>query len=335
MTHKPMVYLPPTDLSPVIGSRALAYIDAAWQAIDDMHACGAKRNFTQALEHLSQVFSQAAGAVAVLFSGNPDERPDLALLKRLIGSDAAFGRCDVNALDRLQYWQTHPEKRKDGQRPSADWRRMAAQAAILVKAVETYHFDRLRRIYGNDHLEIERKRRIRILQRVLLTAAAIVLILYPLYRGVRPVLHFETKGQFFWRQTANQPESEVRSLRFKVYADNRFHDYVIDTTAPVNLVALRFDPVVDPGARVWIDSIRLFEDGRAQPVTFNFDQGRGYWIAVRDIGPLQISDGCLVFDCTGKDPVLKKRHLTIERLNRIEVRMKVRVYKSYVQWLLS
>jgi hypothetical protein len=241
----------------------------------------------------------------------------------------------VNVLDRLQYWRTHPEKRKDGHRASADWRRTTAQAAILIKAVETYHFDRLRRIYGNDHLEAERKRRLRIMQWAALTAAALVLIIYPLYRYARPVLHFETKGQFFWRQTADQPESEVRSLRFKVYADNRFHDYVIDTTAPVNLVALRFDPVVDPGARVWIDSIRLFEDGDDQPLTFNFDQDRGYWTATRDIGPLQLDEGCLVFDCTGKDPVLKKRHLAIKRLNRIEVRMKVRVYKSYVQWLLS
>ncbi|GAB4131977.1 MAG: hypothetical protein Kow0040_12040 [Thermogutta sp.] len=66
-------------------------------------------------------------------------------------------------------------------------------------------------------------------------------------------------GQLFWA-TANSPQSEANSVRFKIVGDGRFHDYVLKVRESRRwrglITSLRLDPSTQSGVEFAIDEIR-------------------------------------------------------------------------------
>jgi len=174
-------------------------------------------------------------------------------------------------------------------------------------------------------------------KRMLITVSGILLfvivsILYPIYHHVKPVRIFRTHGQFYWTSLSNPIENEKNVLWFGITGDGEFHEYIIDIFQPVDVINLRFDPISEPKARVWIDYIELHcANGRLQ--LFQFDDKETHLHSYARVDSVRNENGLLYFLTTGKDPILRMTNLNIQELVRVKVRMKVLFEETFLRWV--
>jgi len=333
----------PEKLTDELKHSASKLMASAWEAYDKSRQYKAKREYKEAYQYIFNAIHYGIQSVCVLYSGCADANAEVGLLKHLIVSKhVCFKQCHQNFSDQYEYWKADENNNFIDKKTTRDFNDFLNETETVLKAIETYNFYVKKQVYSIKE-ESESLLSKKFIYISLGCVTLLFSLLYPIYKYIDPVMDYEADGQIFWRPDTNTPESEHNSTRFKVCGDGQFHDYSIDTVSSsarlngadaIDIVSLRFDPIREQGALIWIDYIELYVRNNPIPILYSFERNKEGWEAGKDIEILELRDGCLFFNTTGRDPYLRKTDLKI-KISGMKVRMKVVIYKSFFQWIFS
>ena len=312
------------------------HMAAAWNAFDDAVRSGDAKRFDEMSAQLSRALDHAVHSLCVLYSGVADIAAEPSILTRLIRErHICFRECAPDVPDAMRLFIEGEAAHVNGKGLTGEFLRHVRDVEIVLKSVESYNFQIRKEVYCTAaDLKLRMNK-----QKIAIAVAAICCLgfisLYPLYRHVKPIQHYVSKGQFFWVSPGGAGETEDMSLRFKVYGDGTFHDYVIDAVEPIDIAQLRFDPCDEQNVKLYIDTLEIATREDDSPVVYTFDGSTGNWRNQNHTAPLEVRDGCLVTHTTGIDPGIRNNGVNRKGVHQIRLRMKVVLYKTFFQWIFS
>lgn len=274
-------------------------------------------------------------ALCIMYSGSTQAQPELAILKHLVKErHLCFKNCQPEFFESYHKYKDKPAMIFHKKRVSKDFIKFINQTEKILKSVESYNFFLNKKVYytKEEHQSFNQKQK-----KVAFWCVGVVVLLcllFPVYKYLNPLQIYQAQGQIFWKASIDASESEANSLRFKVYGDGQFHDYSINALEPIDCFSIRLDPAGEKNVAIWIDYIEIYSKNLAQPLQYNFNVADG-WIASNHTTELLVSDGLLYFKTTGPDPVLRKNKIMVNQVLKIKIRMKVLLYKTYLQWIFS
>ena len=326
----------PEKYSEQLKNKSLNMMSKAWDAFDS--ACDGVESSSYDTLH-QDIFNSlhfANNALCIMYSGSANAQSEFAILKHLITErHLCFKNCHLEFFKSYNKFINNPSAIFNKKKLSKEFRKFIDQTENILKSVESYNFYLNKKVFytKEEHQALNRKQK-----KIAFWCAGVVLfllLLFPVYKYLDPIQIYQTQGQIFWKATLNDGESEANSLRFKVHGDDEFHDYVISAIEPINCSSIRFDPVTEKNVRIWIDYIEIFSNDLEKPLRYNFSDKTDGWVSSNNTTKLTIFNGSLFFKTTGADPVLRKNKIAVNQVYKIKIRMKVLLYKTYIQWIFS
>lgn len=327
----------PEKLTGELKKASFEHMAAAWNAFDDaMDAAEDKDRLDTLPELLAQAVDHALKSLCVLYSGNGDAAVKLEIVTHLIRErHECFRECDPLFLKNLNGFRENPSSHLQGKSVTKAFKRLLRETETVLKSVESYNFHLRKTVYYTKEAYARDNRRLKIAAGAAFFFFLVTAFLYLVYHNEKPIQEYVTKGQFFWLIHPEDQEAEEISLRFKVFGDGDFHDYTVEAVEPVSLVALRFDPCDEKNAQVWIDFMEIETRNGEKDRSFAFNQGTEKWYAKQDALPLKVRDGSLFIKTTGSDAAIRIDEIPLTDIVKIKLRMKVVLYKSFLQWIFS
>lgn len=285
---------------------------------------------------LQKAVDHGINSLCVLYSGtaNAEGKPEI-LVHLIREKHPCFRECDPTLLKKLNEFTENSSLHGKGGALSRSESTLARQVETLLKSVESYNFQVRKSIYYTQEAYHRDTRRWRFTAVFLSLSLLVIAFLYLVYRNEKPMQEYVTKGQFFWLTQPGHQETEEISLRFKVFADGDFHDYTVSAVEPISLVALRLDPCDEKRAQIWIDSLVIETRTPEKNRFFSFDENVEKWYTKQDALSLKVREGSLLVRTTGRDAAIRIDDMPMTDIVAFRLRMKVVLYKSFLQWIFS
>jgi len=324
------------ELNEDIKLAAVELMANAWADFDNAAEEKERGRYARIHEKIFRSLEYGIKSFCVLHNQSVDAEGKIELLGQMIASrHVCFRTCHKNFFSHYNYWKDHPSEIIYKKRLAAGFKRFYKEVEKVLKSIETYNFYLRRSVYSTKQeiADLKRKKK-RLVSAICAFFAFVLFGLYPLYLVLDPVLLYKTSGQFFWTSASSPAENELNSVVFSVEGDGEYHEYIVSTPRPIDVIDLRLDPVREKKVRVWIDAIEL--SMKDQPaVIFNFKNDKNGWISANHIDQIKILSGTLFFETTGNDPYLRKHQLNTRDLISIKIRMKISLRKTFLQWIFS
>ena len=307
----------------------------AWDNYDFCLEYKQNHQWSKMLESLFASIYAAIESVTILYSASLESPGNTDLMKHLMREEDCFSSCHPNFFENFEYWTNNRKLLVNEHGLASDFKIFVKQVEDFLESIEQYYFRNKRRLYYTSFEQRLRHHKQKLLMIGILSLFFILVGLYPVFQYLHPTQVFQTKGQFFWTSDEINSESEEHSLNFEVKEDGKFHEYSLEMFSPLALKTLRFDPVQEKNADIIIDHIEYYIKDVEQPVLIQtFDDSETKWKANHHIDKFKVKNGVLFFHSLKQDPFIRQ-NIEFSALVKIKVRMKVILYKNYVQWIFS
>lgn len=331
-----MTSIEPKQYNEQLKNSSLKMMAKAWDAFDNV--CDGLENcsYNRLHQDIFKALDCANSALCIMYSGSITAQNELAILRHLVTENhLCFKNCNLDFFKFYDNFINSASIIFHKKKVSKSFMKFIIQTEQILKSVESYNFFLNKKIfYTKEEQKLLNKKQ----RKIFSWCAGIIIFLFlllPVYNYLDPIQIYQTQGQIFWKTDVNDGESEAQSLRFKVYGDNKFHDYIINAVEPLNCFSIRLDPVTENNVKIWIDYIEIDAKNIDTPLRYDFNNKIDGWISSSNTTKLTILDNALFFKTTGTDPVIRKNKIDVNQVFKIKIRMKVLLYKTYIQWIFS